>query len=96
MTTDWGINVNQINRKVTGDFVITEPHGDVKYLDFEKFYNELSDNSYQNVNKYLKFFEIMFQGKNINMNTRMANSIGKAQSTKHSSLILMTIRKSLS
>ncbi|MFT8994296.1 adhesive domain-containing protein [Lentilactobacillus hilgardii] len=63
MTTDWGINVNQINRKVTGNFVITEPHGDVKYLDFEKFYHELSSNGYQDAKNYLRFFENNVSGK---------------------------------
>ncbi|MCI1923168.1 MAG: DUF5979 domain-containing protein [Lentilactobacillus buchneri] len=63
MTTDWGINVNQINRKVTGDFVITEPHGDAKYLDFEQFYNEHLADNIKDINKYLRFFKNNVSGE---------------------------------
>lgn len=65
MTTDWKININQTNRKITTPVKITEPTQSTgEYLDFEKYFEDLKADTFQDISKYLKFYQDHVAEKN--------------------------------
>lgn len=58
MTTDWRINVNQINREVTTPFKIIEPAKETdKYLDFNKFYKDMENTGFNSARDHIKIYD---------------------------------------